>query len=304
MARGTHDTLEDPRNAEVLIYLNGQLVPRDEAKVSVFDSGFTLGDGVWEGLRLHNGRYAFLDLHLDRLFEGAKAINMDIGMSREELAAALYRTAEANGMTGGVHARLMVTRGPKKTPFQDPRLSLWGPTVVIVAEHKEADPETFEQGIRLFTAHVHRGPPDVQDPKLNSHSKLNCIVAMIQAIKAGADEALMLDPQGFISTCNSTNFFIVRRGEVWTSTGNYCMNGITRAKVVALCRANAIPVFLIGRGLRRRGGLRHRELWRPDAGRRDRRPDHRHGRTRTRRPAYPRTLPGAPRDRVPTGACR
>jgi branched-chain amino acid aminotransferase len=243
MARGTHDTLEDPRNAEVLIYLNGQLVPRDEAKVSVFDSGFMLGDGVWEGLRLHNGRYAFLDLHLDRLFEGAKAINMDIGMSREELAAALYRTAEANGMTGGVHARLMVTRGPKKTPFQDPRLSLWGPTVVIVAEHKEADPETFEQGIRLFTAHVHRGPPDVQDPKLNSHSKLNCIVAMIQAIKAGADEALMLDPQGFISTCNSTNFFIVRRGEVWTSTGNYCMNGITRAKVVALCRANAIPVF-------------------------------------------------------------
>ncbi len=243
MARGTHDTLEDPRNAQVLIYLNGQLVPRDEAKVSVFDSGFMLGDGVWEGLRLHNGKYAFLDLHLDRLFEGAKAIDMDIGMSRAELVAALYRTAEVNGMTGGVHARLMVTRGPKKTPFQDPRLSLWGATVVIVAEHKEADPETFEQGIRLFTAHVHRGPPDVQDPKLNSHSKLNCIVAMIQAIKAGADEALMLDPQGFVSTCNSTNFFIVRRGEVWTSTGNYCMNGITRAKVVALCRANAIAVF-------------------------------------------------------------
>jgi branched-chain amino acid aminotransferase len=243
MARGTHDTLADPRNAEVLIYLNGELVPRDEAKVSVLDSGFMLGDGVWEGLRLHNGRYAFLDRHLDRLLEGAKAIDMDIGMNREELADALYRTAEANGMTDGVHARLMVTRGPKKTPFQDPRLSLWGPTVVIVAEHKVADPGTFEQGIRLFTAHVHRGPPDVQDPKLNSHSKLNCIVAMIQAIKAGADEALMLDPQGFVSTCNSTNFFIVRRGEVWTSTGNYCMNGITRANVLALCRANAIPAF-------------------------------------------------------------
>jgi branched-chain amino acid aminotransferase len=243
MARGTHDTLADPRNAEVLIYLNGELVPRDEAKVSVLDSGFMLGDGVWEGLRLHNGRYAFLDRHLDWLYEGAKAIDTDIGMSREALADALYRTAEANGMTDGVHARLMVTRGPKKTPFQDPRLSLWGPTVVIVAEHKVADPGTFEQGIRLFTAHVHRGPPDVQDPKLNSHSKLNCIVAMIQAIKAGADEALMLDPQGFVSTCNSTNFFIVRRGEVWTSTGNYCMNGITRANVLALCRANAIPAF-------------------------------------------------------------
>ena len=243
MTHGTHDALDDPRNAEVLIYVNGELVPRDQAKVSVFDSGFMLGDGVWEGLRLHHGRLAFLDEHLDRLLEGAKAIDLDIGMSAAELAAALYRTVEANRMSSDVHLRLMVTRGPKKTPFQDPRLSLWGPTVVIIAEHKAANPEAFERGIRLFTAHVHRGPPDVQDPKLNSHSKLNCILAMIQAIKAGADEALMLDPQGFVATCNSTNVFIVRKGEVWTSTGAYCMNGITRAKVIALCRSDGIPVY-------------------------------------------------------------
>jgi len=243
MTHGTHDALDDPRNAEVLIYVNGELVPRDQAKVSVFDSGFMLGDGVWEGLRLHHGRLAFLDEHLDRLLEGAKAIDLDIGMSAAELAAALYRTVEANGMSSDVHLRLMVTRGPKKTPFQDPRLSLWGPTIVIIAEHKAANPEAFERGIRLFTAHVHRGPPDVQDPKLNSHSKLNCILAMIQAIKAGADEALMLDPQGFVATCNSTNVFIVRKGEVWTSTGAYCMNGITRAKVIALCRSDGIPVY-------------------------------------------------------------
>jgi branched-chain amino acid aminotransferase len=242
MTHGTHDALDDPRNAAVLIYVNGDLVPRDQARVSVFDSGFMLGDGVWEGLRLHHGKLAFLDEHLARLLEGAKAIDLDIGMSAAELAAALYRTVEANRMTTGVHLRLMVTRGPKKTPFQDPRLSLWGPTIVIIAEHKAANPDAFERGIRLFTAHVHRGPPDVQDPKLNSHSKLNCIVAMIQAIKAGCDEALMLDPQGFVATCNSTNFFIVRKGEVWTSTGDYCMNGITRGKVIALSRADGIPV--------------------------------------------------------------
>lgn len=243
MTHGTHDALEDPRNAAVLIYVNGALVPRAEAKVSVFDAGFMLGDGVWEGLRLHNGHFAFLAEHLDRLFEGARAIDLDLGMDQAALAAALQRTALANGMSSGVHVRLMVTRGPKQTPFQDPRLSLFGPTVVIIPEHKVANPEAFARGIRLFTAHVHRGPPDVQDPKLNSHSKLNCILAMIQAIKAGCDEALMLDPHGFVATCNSTNFFIVRKGEVWTSSGDYCLNGITRGKVIALCRTHDIPVY-------------------------------------------------------------
>lgn len=243
MAHGTHDSLEDARNRDILINVNGTLHKRDAAKVSVFDSGFMLGDGVWEGLRVHAGKVAFLDEHLDRLYQAAKAIDLDIGKTPDELARMLTDTLAANGMRDDVHVRLMVTRGPKKTPFQDPRLSLWGPTIVIIPEYKVPSPDTYETGIRLFTVHVHRGAPDVQDPKLNSHSKLNCIVAMIQAIKAGADEALMLDPHGFVSTCNSTNFFIVRKGQVWTSTGDYCMNGITRGKVIALCRGAGIPAF-------------------------------------------------------------
>ena len=239
----THDTEDDPRNADIKIYVDGEIVPRDEAKVSVYDSGFMLGDGVWEGLRLHNGKFAFLDDHMDRLYEAAKAIDLDIGMSRDALVAALYESVNANGMEDGVHIRLMITRGRKKTPFQDPRLSVYGPTIVIIPEYKLASETTIHQGLRLFTVHVHRGLPDTQDAKLNSHSKLNCILAMIQAIKAGADEALMLDPNGFVSTCNSVNFFIVRKGEVWTSTGDYCMNGITRRKVIEVCRADGIPVF-------------------------------------------------------------
>ncbi len=239
----THEAEADPRNADIKIWLNGELVHRDEAKVSVFDSGFMLGDGVWEGLRLHGGRFAFLDDHLNRLFEGAKAIDMDITMSKAEMAAALDETMAANGMTDGAHVRLMVTRGPKKTPFQDPRFSIWGPTIVIIPEFKQASEVVIEKGLTLFTVHQHRGLPDTQDPKLNSHSKLNCILAMIQAIKAGCDEGLMLDPHGFVSTCNSVNFFIVRKGEVWTSTGDYCLNGITRAKVIEICRADDIPVF-------------------------------------------------------------
>jgi len=236
----THDAADDPRNADLKIYVDGDLVHRDQAKVSVYDAGFMLGDGVWEGLRLYNGRWAFLDQHLDRLFEAAKAIDLDIGMTREQLAAALDATAAANGMTDDVHARLMVTRGIKAKPFQDPRLSQQGPTVVIIAEFSAP---VMGRGIRLHTVPIHRGLPLTQDPKLNSHSKLNCILAGIHAIKAGADEALMLDPHGFVNTTNSCNFFIVRRGEVWTSTGDYCMNGITRAKVIDLCRANGIPVF-------------------------------------------------------------
>lgn len=241
MSTGTHSYRDDPRNASVLVYVNGELVPRDRATVSVFDSGFILGDGVWEGMRLHNGRFAFLDEHLERLFEGARALDLDIGMSRDALEQALYRTVEANGMRDGVHARLMVTRGRKATPYQDPRVTAGPATVVIVAEHKSPSRQAQSAGIRLFTVHVRRGPPDVQDPKINSHSKLNCILACIQAAKAGADEALMLDPNGFVATCNSTHFFIVRRGEVWTSTGDYCLGGITRGKILELCRENGIP---------------------------------------------------------------
>ncbi|KPF77535.1 aminotransferase class IV [alpha proteobacterium AAP81b] len=243
MAQGTHDFTPDPRNAAVLIDINGRLVPRAEAAVSVFDSGFMLGDGVWEGLRVTGGRIAFLDAHLDRLWEGAKAIALDIGISRDELTRRLYACLDANAMTDGGHIRLMVTRGIRSTPYQDPRVVVSPATIVIIAEFKTPLPETLEKGLTLFTVHVRRGHPDVQDPKLNSHSKLNCITACIQAIEAGADEALMLDPHGFVATCNSTHFFIVRKGEVWTSTGDYCLAGITRSNVIRLCRQNGIPVF-------------------------------------------------------------
>jgi branched-chain amino acid aminotransferase len=208
--------------------------------VSVFDSGFVLGDGVWEGFRIVAGQPVFLEAHLDRLFEGAKAIALDIGLSRQELTQAVYATLEANTMRDDVHVRLMVTRGIKRTPYQDPRACIGNATVVIVPEFKQPKPETVNAGLTLFTVHVRRGYPDVQDPKLNSHSKLNCISACIQATEAGADEALMLDPHGFVATCNSTHFFIVRKGEVWTSSGDYCLGGITRANVLDICRKNNI----------------------------------------------------------------
>jgi branched-chain amino acid aminotransferase len=243
MSQGTHEFVDDPRNRDIRIYVNGELKRRDEAVVSVFDSGFVLGDGVWEGLRVHAGRIAFLDQHLERLYEGAKAIDMDIGLTPDALARALYRTLDANAMSDHVHVRLMVTRGVKRTPYQDPRMTIGPATIVIIPEYKNPKAETLERGIRLFTVHVRRGAPDVQDPKLNSHSKLNCITACIQAAKAGADEALMLDPHGFVATCNSTHFFIVRKGEVWTSTGMYCLAGITRANVLRLCRDNGIAAF-------------------------------------------------------------
>ena len=243
MTQGTHHSTDDPRNRDILIYVNGELRPRTQAVVSVFDSGFILGDGVWEGLRVHHGRIAFLEAHLDRLYEAAKAIDLDVGLDRTGLTEALYRTLAANAMREGVHMRLMVTRGLKSTPYQDPRASIGPATIVIIPEYKLPRPEILAKGIRLFTVHVRRGAPDVQDPKLNSHSKLNCITACIQATKAGADEALMLDPHGFVATCNSTHFFIVRRGEVWTSSGDYCIAGITRANVLRLCRENGIPAF-------------------------------------------------------------
>lgn len=243
MSRGTHNALPDDRNEDVLIYINGDLVPRADAKISVFDSGYLVGDGVWEGIRLHDDVLVFLDDHLDRLFQGAKAIGMDIGLSRAELEAALWQTINANEMHDNVHLRLMITRGIKKTPAQDPRLTISGPTIVIIAEYKLSDPATTAAGVRLFTSTVRRGSPDYLDPRLNCHSKLHEVIALVQALHAGADEALMLDIHGFVSTCNATNFFMVKKGEVWTSTGQYCMNGITRGKVIDVCRANGIPVF-------------------------------------------------------------
>ena len=236
----THQAEEDARNQAILIHVNGRIVPKAEAVVSVYDSGFLLGDGVWEGIRLYNGTWAFLDEHIDRLFEAAKAIDLDIGMTKDTVISAVLETQKANGMTSDAHARLMVTRGVKTRPFQHPRLSQQGPTMVIIMEHSR---QKLPRPIKLATVPHLRGLPMTQDPKLNSHSKLNCILACIAAEKAGADEALMLDVHGFVNTTNACNFFIVRKGALWTSTGDYCMNGITRQKVIDLARANAIPVF-------------------------------------------------------------
>ena len=241
---GSQDFAADPRNEKVLIYLNGALVPRGEAKVSVFDAGFVLGDGVWEGLRLHKGRLLFLDAHLDRLYEGARAIALDIGLGREEMVAALRQTCDANAMESGVHIRLMVTRGPKTAPNQDPRNALGTPTIVIVAEHKEPSEEIATRGIKLATSSIRCTPKEMFDMRLNSHSRLALIRALLDVMGKGADEALMLDPHGFVSSCNATNFFFVKEGEVCTSTGEYCFNGVTRANVIALAEENDILIRL------------------------------------------------------------
>jgi branched-chain amino acid aminotransferase len=239
----THEADEDERNQNILIYINGALKPRAEATVSVYDSGFLLGDGMWEGMRLYNGVWAFFDEHMDRFFNSCKAVSLDVGMDKAGIAEALQLTAQANGMTDDVHCRLMLTRGVKVKPFQHPSLSRSGPTLVIIMEHSKPVEKLASQGIRLATVPQVRGLPMAQDAKYNSHSKLNCVIACLQAEQAGADEALMLDPHGFVNTTNACNFFIVRRGEVWTSTGDYCMNGVTRQKVIDLCRADGIPVF-------------------------------------------------------------
>lgn len=241
-AHGVHDFVYDPRNADVLISVNGELKKREEATVSVFDSGYLLGDGVWEGLRVKDGAVAFLDEHLKRLYAGAKTIDMDIGLAKDELIARLFDCLKAQDMTDGVHIRLMVTRGIKKTPYQGPRFTITKPTIVVIPEYKQPVPEIVAKGLSLFTVHVRRTGPAEQDQKLNSHSKLNCILACIQADKAGADEALMLDADGFVATCNSTHFFIVRDGEVWTSPPDYCLGGITRGNIIRVCREAGIPV--------------------------------------------------------------
>ncbi len=242
-SQSIHDISSDPRNVDILISINGELFPREQAKVSVFDSGYILGDGVWEGLRLVNNGIPFLQAHIERIYEGAKAIFMDIGIRPNELVKRIFDCLDANKMTDGAHIRLMITRGVKSTPYQDPRVTISPPTIVIIPEYKQPSLDVVSKGLSLYTVNVRRGAPDVQDQKLNSHSKLNCITACIQAANAGADEALMLDPLGFVATCNSTHFFIVRRGEVWTSTGQYCIPGITRATIIRLCRDLGIPVF-------------------------------------------------------------
>jgi branched-chain amino acid aminotransferase len=241
---GSQDFAIDPRNANLRIYLNGQLVPRVEAKVSIFDGGFVVGDGVWEGLRLHKGALLFLDRHLDRLYWGAHKIALDIGLTREQLTAEIWRTLNHNEMHDGAHLRVMVTRGEKSAPNQDPRNALGKPTIAIVAEYKHPNPKLLTEGLKLFTSSIRCSPAEMFDMRLNSHSRLNLIAALLEAIAAGADEALMLDPHGFVSSCNATNFFCVRDGVVLTSNGDYCFHGVTRANVIDLCKHNGIPIQL------------------------------------------------------------
>lgn len=240
MISGTHNAIEDPRNKDIKIFINGELFPRAEAKISVFDSGYLVGDGIWEAFRVHKGKMLFVDQHLNRMWQSAKVIGLKLNFSKEELIQMVQKTLDANNMNDHIHARVMVTRGFKKTPSQDPRLTISGPNVVIIAEHKIASEETKNKGISLFTSTIRRGSPDYLDPRLNCHSKLHEVQALIQALEAGADEALMLDIHGFVATCNATNFFMIKDGEVWTSTGQYCMNGITRGNVIKVCKENNI----------------------------------------------------------------
>ena len=243
MVHGTHNAQEDSRNDTILISINDEFFPRNEAKISVFDSGYLVGDGVWEALRLHNGVLVFLEDHFNRLWQSAKTVGMALPFTKKELTQKVWDILNANKMKDGVHVRIMVTRGIKKTPSQDPRLTISGPNVVIIPEYKNASKESKEKGITLFTSTIRRGSPDYLDPRLNCHSKLHEVQALIQAIEAGADEALMLDVNGFVATCNATNFFMIKNGEVWTSTSKYCMNGITRAKVIEVCKTNNMPCF-------------------------------------------------------------
>jgi branched-chain amino acid aminotransferase len=242
MITGTHVSIEDSRNDDVLIYINGELIHRNDAKISVFDSGYLIGDGIWEAVRLHNGVLVFIDQHLDRIYAAAKAIGLDLKLNKQQLIDEVKRMLKANDMFTDVHVRIMFTRGIKKTPSQDPRYTITGPNLVIIAEYKKASEEVKRNGITLFTSTIRRGSPDYLDPRLNCHSKLHEVQALIQALEAGADEALMLDQHGFVATCNSTNFFIVRNGAVWTSTSKYCMNGITRANVIAVCKQHQIEI--------------------------------------------------------------
>ncbi|MEX0826808.1 MAG: aminotransferase class IV [Acidimicrobiia bacterium] len=241
MAPTTHSALHDDRNAGVLVYVNGEFLPRDQARISVFDSGFLIGDGIWEGIRLHHGEFAFLDRHLDRLFHGLDVASIECGFDRAGIEALLHEVVDRNGMTDGVHVRLMITRGDKKTPSQHPANLVGGPNVVVIAEWKQADPTVRDRGIKLATSTVRRPPPDTLDQRLNSHSKLHEVIALVEATEAGADEALMLDTEGHVATCNATNFFIVTRGELWTSVGHANLPGITRAVVLEEARAAGIP---------------------------------------------------------------
>ena len=241
--RGTHDYVEDIRNLEILVYINGKFYPRQDASISVFDSGYLLGDGVWEGIRFHNGKFLFLGPHLERLFWGASQIDMDIGKTIEEITEILHGTVKRNKMETGVHVRLIVSRGIKSTPYQDPSFTVSEPTIVVIPEYKQPSPDTQKNGIKLVSVDIIRGSSKVQDHRINSLSKFNCIQACIDAHRKGGDEGLMLDPHGYVSTCNSTHFFMVKDNSVLTSTGDFCLHGVTRQNIIDICKTNSIPIY-------------------------------------------------------------
>ena len=241
--RGTHDYVEDIRNLEVLVYINDKFYPRQDASISVFDSGYLLGDGVWEGIRYHNGKFIFLEQHLERLFWGASQIDMDIGKTIDEVTTILYDTVKENKMETGVHVRLIVSRGIKSTPYQDPSFTVSEPTIVVIPEYKQPSPDTQKNGIKLVSVDIIRGSSKVQDHRINSLSKFNCIQACIDAHRKGGDEGLMLDPHGYVSTCNSTHFFMVKDNSVLTSTGDFCLHGVTRQNIIDICKTNSIPIY-------------------------------------------------------------
>ena len=238
----THDYIKDSRNENILIYINGKYFTRSKASISVFDSGFLLGDGVWEGIRLHNNRLIHLKEHINRLFDGAKTISLEIHMTKDEIINAIWETLKKNEMKTDTHIRLIISRGIKSTPYQHPKVTISPPTIVIIPEYKKPNEFVINNGISLALVQTIRDN-SVQDPRVNSLSKMNCISACIEAEKLGSDEGLMLDPKGFVSTCNSTNFFIVVKNEVWTSTGEYCLNGVTRGSIISLCKENNINVY-------------------------------------------------------------
>ena len=239
----THDYDIDKRNNDIQIYINGEFFHRSEAKLSVMDSGYLLGDGVWEGIRLHNCKFLFLEQHLERLFWGASQIDMDIGKTMEEIISILYETAKFNKMKSGVHVRLIISRGVKSTPYQDPGFTISEPTIVVIPEYKAPSLETQLNGIKLVSVDIIRGSTNIQDHRINSLSKFNCIQACIDAKRKGGDEGLMLDPHGYVSTCNSTHFFMVTDNAVWTSTGEYCLKGVTRQNIIDICKAHSIPLY-------------------------------------------------------------
>ncbi|KAI5480913.1 D-aminoacid aminotransferase-like PLP-dependent enzyme [Pseudohyphozyma bogoriensis] len=249
-ASSTHAVVKDQRNANIWIGMRDgvtgkfEYFRRNEAKVSVFDSGFMLGDGIWEGIRSRNGVIQFAKDHIDRLFESAKAMYMDLRLTKPELLSLIHQTLDKNdmGSSPDVHIRLMVSRGMKETPHQNPRATLGAPLIVIIPEYKKVDPGPGERGLKLMTVHIRRGPSDVKDEMINHHSKYTDIQACIQANLMGADEALMLDQNGFVKTCNSTNFFIVRDGVVWAPTRKFQMQGITRKHTINVCKKAGIPV--------------------------------------------------------------